>query len=88
MILVLKWYSYGVLTTPEEFEGRDDRFYKTLKEEGVFELKLKFRGWYRKAFSIGLICYFETVEDGTWWRCTVEKNEKGKYTWVDAEPTD
>ena len=53
MILVLKWYSYGVLTTPEEFEGRDDRFYKTLKEEGVFELKLKFRGWYWKAFSMG-----------------------------------
>ena len=53
---------YGVLTIPEEFEERYDRSYETLKEEGVFELKLKFRGWYRKAFSMGLICYFETTD--------------------------
>jgi hypothetical protein len=108
---------YGVLTTPDEFEQRDDRSYETLKEEGVYDLKLIFRGWYRKSFSMGLICYFETadgnrfklfcfrhtrngedkyspkqcevdfekVEDETWWRCTVKKNEKGKYAWVDAE---
>ena len=109
--------SYSVLTMPEEFEERDDRSYETLKEEGVFELKLIFRGCYRKAFSMGLIYYFETadgkrcklfcfrhnkngedqycpkrceidfekVKDGTWWRCAVEKNEKGNYTWVVAE---
>ena len=45
--------SYGVLTMPEEFEERDDRSYETLKEEGVFELMLIFRGRYRKAFSMG-----------------------------------
>lgn len=109
--------SYSVLTMPEEFEERDDRSYETLKEEGVFELKLIFRGCYRKAFSMGLIYYFETadgkrcklfcfrhtkngedqyrpkrceidfekVKDVTWWRCAVEKNEKGNYTWVAAE---
>ena len=30
--------------------------------EIMFELKLKFRGWYRKAFSMGMICYFETAD--------------------------
>ena len=24
-------------------------------------------------------------KDDTWWRCAVEKNEKGNYTWVAAE---
>ena len=28
---------------------------------------------------------FEKVKDGTWWRCAVEENEKGNYTWVAAE---
>jgi len=28
---------------------------------------------------------FEKVKDDTWWRCAVEKNEKGNYTWVAAE---
>lgn len=36
--------SYGVLTILEEFKERDDRSYETLKEEGAFDLKLKFRG--------------------------------------------
>ena len=65
----------------EEFEERDDRSYETLKEEGVFELKLIFRGWYRKAFSMGLICNFET-DDGK--RCKLfcfrhTKNGEDQY---------
>ena len=54
--------TYGVLTTQEELKEHDERSYKTLKNEGTFELKLKFRGWYRKSFSMGLICYFETAD--------------------------
>lgn len=55
--------SYGVLTTQEEvqFFGGDD--FETLREEGTFRLTLRFRSWYKKAYSMGLICHFED-EDG------------------------
>ena len=49
---------FGVLTTPQECEGHEEWTYETIKKEGRYELELQFRAWYRKAFSMGLICYF------------------------------
>lgn len=49
---------FGVLTTPEERENHEEWTYETFKKGGDHRLKLQFRAWYPKAFSMGLICYF------------------------------
>ena len=75
---------FGVLTTPQECEGHEEWTYETIKKEGRYELELQFRAWYRKAFSMGLICYF-LDKDGTKWICTVGPSKKGAMEWKDAE---
>ena len=49
----------GVLTTYEELERAGTFEHRTLKEEGTRRLRLKCRGWYKKTYSMGLVCYFE-----------------------------
>lgn len=53
--------SNNVLTTYEELEKREYDTYISPMKEGIYELKLDYRGWFKNGQA--LICYFTDLKN-------------------------